>query len=167
MDLTPYLPWLKFIHIAGAISFVAGHGVSMFVAFRLRSERESARMLALLDLSGASLGIATIGLLVLLVAGIVDGIVAGYFGQLWIWIALVGLIAIGTSMTPLAVGHFNAIRAALGQRTRAMRPTDPDPVPRPIEEVVALASSNRPQQLAIVGGGGLLVILWLMTFKPF
>ena len=167
MDLTPYLPWLKFIHIVGAVAFVAGHGVSMFVAFRLRSERDPARMLALLDLSGASLGLATIGLLVLLVAGIVDGIVAGYFGQLWIWIALVGLIAIGASMTPLAIGHFNAIRAALGQRTRAMKPSDPDPTPRPIEEVIALASSNRPQQLALIGGGGLLVILWLMTFKPF
>jgi hypothetical protein len=167
MDLTQYLPWLKFIHIAGAIAFVAGHGVSMLVAFRLRSERDPARMLALLDLSAESLGLATIGLLVLLVAGIVDGIVAGYFGQLWIWIALIGLIAIGSSMTPLASGHFNAIRAALGQRTRGLKATDPDPVPQPIEDVLALASSHRPEVLAIVGGGGLLVILWLMTFKPF
>src|SRR5512141_51490 len=95
MDRTPYLPWLKFIHIAGAIAFVAGHGVSMFMAFRLRSDRDPVRMLAMLDLSAESLGLATIGLLVLLVAGIVDGIVAGYFGRLWIWIALIGLIAIG------------------------------------------------------------------------
>jgi hypothetical protein len=167
MDLTPYLPWLKFIHIAGAIAFVAGHGVSMFMALRLRSEREPTRMLAMLDLSADSLGLATIGLLALLVAGIVDGIVAGYFGRLWIWIALVGLIAIGGWMTPMAAIHFNGIRVALGQRPRRAKPGDPDPVPRPIEEVVALASSNRPQQLAIVGGGGLLVILWLMTFKPF
>jgi hypothetical protein len=137
------------------------------MALRLRSERDPVRMLAMLDLSAESLGLATIGLLVLLIAGIVDGIVAGYFGQLWIWIALIGLIAIGASMTPLASGHFNAIRSALGQRTRVMKPTDPDPTPRPIEEVVALASSNRPQVLAIVGGGGLVVILWLMTFKPF
>jgi len=166
MDLTPFLPWLKFIHIAGAIAFVAGHGVSMIMAFRLRSEREPARMLAMLDLSASSLSLATIGLLVLLVAGIVDGIVAGYFGRLWIWISLVGLFAIGGSMTPLASGHFNAIRLALGQRTRMMKPGDPDPVPRPIEDVVAMASTNRPMQLAIIGGGGLLVILWLMTFKP-
>lgn len=167
MDLTPYLPWLKFIHIAGAIAFVAGHGVSMFMAFRIRSEREPARMLAMLDLSADSLRLATIGLLVLLVAGIADGIVAGYFARLWIWIALIGLIAIGSAMTPLAIGHYNAIRQALGQRTRAMKPTDPDPVPRPIEEVVAIASTNRPIELTLIGGGGLLVILWLMTFKPF
>ena len=167
MDLTPYLPWLKFLHITGAIVFVAGHGVSMAVAFRLRQEREPARMLAMLDLSAASLGVATIGLLVLLVAGIVDGLVAGYFGRLWIWVALIGLIAIGSSMTPLASGHFNAIRAALGQRTRGMKPTDPEPTPRPTDEVMALTMSNRPQVLALIGGGGLLVILWLMTFKPF
>jgi hypothetical protein len=167
VDLTPYLPWLKFIHIAGAIAFVAGHGVSMAVAFRLKSEREPARMLALLDLSGESLGLATVGLLVLLVAGIVDGIVAGHFGHLWIWIALVGLIVIGGAMTPLAAGHFNAIRVALGQRTRMMKPGDPDPVAKPMDEVIALTSTNRPMQLTVIGAGGLVVILWLMTFKPF
>ena len=167
MDLTPYLPWLKFVHIVGAFAFVAGHGVSVAVAFRLRSERESSRMLAMLDLSASSLGIATIGLLVLLVAGIVDGVVAGYFGRLWIWVSLVLLIAIGASMTPLASGHFNAIRLALGQRTRLLKPADPDPIARPIEEVIALTSGPRPTQLAWIGGGGLVVILWLMTFKPF
>ena len=31
MDLTPYVPWIVFLHIAGAFVFVAGHGVSMFV----------------------------------------------------------------------------------------------------------------------------------------
>jgi len=167
MDLTPYLPWLRFLHIAGAIAFVAGHGVSMFMAFRLRSEREPSRMLAMLDLSSDSLVVAGIGLLVLVVSGVVDGIVAGYFGQLWIWLALIVFVAIFVAMTPLAAKHFDTIRAALGQRTRATKRGDPDPVPRPIEEVVALASGARPEQLAVIGGGGLLVILWLMTFKPF
>src|SRR5512140_2196452 len=136
MDLTPYLPWLKFLHIVGAFAFVAGHGVSMAMAMRLRSERDPARMLAMLDLSSSSLGFATIGMLVLLVAGIVDGIVGGYFGRLWIWAALILFIVTGSLMTPLASGHFNAVRAALGQRTRMLKATDPDPVPRPIDEVI-------------------------------
>ena len=167
MDLTPLLPWLKFAHILGAFTFIAGHGVSMAMALRLRNEREPARMLALLDLSAGSLGIATLGLLVLLVAGIADGIIAGWFSQGWIWTALILLVVTGAVMTPLAAGHFNAIRLALGQRPRYLKATDPDPVPRPIEEVVAMAAGPRPMQVAAIGGVGLLVILWLMTFKPF
>lgn len=167
MDLTPYLPWLKFIHIAGAFAFVAGHGVSMAMAVRLRSERDPERMRAILDLSSSSLGFATIGMLVLLVAGIVDGIVAGYFGRLWIWASLVLFVVTGSLMTPLASGHFNAVRAALGQRTRLQKATEPDPVARPIDEVVALAQGPRPTQVAAIGGGALLLLLWLMTFKPF
>lgn len=167
MDLTPYLPWLKFLHIVGAFAFVAGHGVSMAMAMRLRSERDPARMLAILDLSSSSLGFATIGMLVLLVSGIVDGVVGGYFGHLWIWAGLILFIVTGSLMTPLASGHFNAVRAALGQRTRMLNASDPDPVPRPIDDVIAMAQGPRPMQVAAIGGGALLVLLWLMTFKPF
>jgi hypothetical protein len=167
MDLTPYLLWLKFAHILGAFLFVGGHGVSMAMALRLRRERDPARMLAMLDLSSGAIGIATIGMLVLLVAGIVDGIVVGAFARLWIWAALVIFVGTGIAMTPLASGHFNAVRQALGQRTRQMKPDEPDPVARPIDEVVALAAGPRPMQVAVFGGLALLVLLWLMTFKPF
>ena len=167
MDLTPYLPWLKFAHILGAFLFVGGHGVSMAMAFRLRHEREAPRMLALLDLSAGAIGLATIGMLVLLVAGIVDGVVGGYFGLLWIWAALVIFVGTGIAMTPMASGHFNAIRQALGQRTRQMKPGEPDPVALPIDQAIALAAGPRPMQVAAIGGIALLVLLWLMTFKPF
>ena len=81
MDLTPYIKWIVFLHVAGAFMFVAGHGVSMFVVFQVRKERDRARLGALLDLSGWSLGVAGIGLLVLFLSGILAGIVLGSFGQ--------------------------------------------------------------------------------------
>ena len=167
MDLTPYLNWLKLLHIASALLFVAGHGVSMVVLFRIRHETEPSRMLALLDLSGWSLGVAGIGLLVLLVSGIVDGLVRASFGQAWIWVSLVMLVVISGVMTPMAGSYLTRLRAALGQRTRGLKPGDPDPVPLPPDAVAALARSRAPELTALVGGGGLLLILWLMTFKPF
>jgi hypothetical protein len=167
MDLVPYLGWIKFLHVVGAFLFVAGHGVSMAVAFRLRGERDGGRMLALLDLSAWSLNVATVGLLALLIAGIVDGVVGGYFGRAWIWLSLVLLIVISALMTPLIALHFGELRRALGQRTRTLKAGDPDPVPIGIDGVVALAASRRPETAALVGGIGFLVILWLMTFKPF
>jgi hypothetical protein len=167
MDLTPYLGWITFIHVAAAFVFVAGHGVTIAVAFRMRQERDPGRLLAYLDLSLWSLSLAGIGMLVLLVAGIVSGIVGGFFGAAWIWISLVLFIVIGGVMTPIGGMHFAAIRVALGQRTRGMKPTDPDPVPLPMDQVAALMETKRPELLALIGGGGFLVILWLMMFRPF
>ena len=167
MDLTPYVRWIVFLHVIGAFMFAAGHGVSMFVAFALRRERDRARMAALLDLSGTSLAVAGIGLLTVLVAGIVAGIVRGSFGSLWIWVSLVALVVIGGLMTPLGSSYFNGVRAALGQRTRNLKPADPDPVPASDAELAAILASRRPEQLLTIGGIGFVVILWLMMFRPF
>lgn len=167
MDLTPYIGWIVFLHVLGAFLFVAGHGVSMFVAFRVRAESDRTRMAALLDMSGVALAVAYVGLLLLLVAGIVGGIVLGSWSRAWIWVALALFIGIAVAMTPIGVTYFNRLRLALGQRTRNLKPTDPDPVPASDEALAALTRARNPEWLLILGGGGFLVILWLMMFKPF
>lgn len=167
MDLTPYIPWIRFLHVAGVFAFVAGHGVSMFVAFQLRKERDRARLGALVDLSGWSLGVAGIGLLVLFLSGILAGIVLGSFGKWWIWISFAFLVVVAGAMTPVGGKYFMGIRVALGQRTRGLKPADPDPVPASDTELEALLVSRSPETLLLLGGGGFLVILWLMMFRPF
>ena len=167
MDLTPYLGWIVFIHVVGVFLFVAGHGVSIAVAYRIRPERDRGRLLAYLDLSAWSLNLAGIGLLVLLVAGIVAGIVAGDFGHAWLWVSIVLFVVIGGLMTPFGGIPLGKIRYALGQRTRGMKSTDPDPVPLPNDQVAAMLDALRPNTLALIGGGGFLVILYLMMFRPF
>lgn len=166
MDLTPYLPWIVFVHVAAAFIFVAGHGVTMYVAFAVRREKDRARMASLLDISSWALGSAGIGMLVVLVAGILAGVVAGSWNRAWIWVSLVLFITIGIAMTPIGGAWFNKLRVALGQRTRALKPTDPDPVPVSDDELAALQASNVPETLLAIGGGGFLVILFLMMFKP-
>jgi hypothetical protein len=167
MDLTPYIRWIIFVHVLAAFVFAAGHGVSLFVAFRVRRERDRARIGALLDASSMALGAAYVGLIVLLVAGILAGVVLQSFGRWWIWVALVALVAIGVAMTPLGIGHFNRIRIGIGQRTRDLKDVDPDPVPATDTELAAILASSRPEQLLLVGGVGFVVILWLMMFRPF
>ena len=167
MDLTPYVRWIVFLHVLGAFMFVAGHGVSMFVVFQVRRERDRGRLGALLDLSGWSLGVAGIGLLVLLASGILAGIVLGSFGRLWIWIALVLLVVIGGLMTPVGGAYLRALRAALGEAPRGAKPGDAPPVPATDEELAAMQASNRPETLLMLGAGGFVIILWLMMFRPF
>jgi hypothetical protein len=167
MDLTPYVRWIVFLHVLGAFMFAAGHGVSMFVAFAVRREQHRARIAALLDVSRLSLLFAGLGMLVLLVAGIVAGLVLGSFGRLWIWASLVLFVVIFLLMTPLGAFYFTRIRTALGERPRGSKPGDPDPVPVSDAELAALLDSRRPELLVLVGGGGFAVILYLMYFRPF
>ena len=167
MDLTPFLGWIVFLHVVGAFIFVAGHGVSIAMIFRIRAERDPARLRAYLDLSAWSLNLAGIGLLLILVFGIIAGIDAGSFGHAWIWVSLVLFIVIGGLMTPLGGIPLSNIRVALGQRTRGMKADQPDPEPLPIDQVAAMLAALRPDLLAAIGGGGFVVILYLMMFKPF
>jgi len=167
MDFTPYIGWIVFLHVLGAFMFVAGHGVSMFVVFQVRRETDRAKLTALLDLSGWSLGVAGIGLLVLFVSGIVAGIVEGAWGQMWLWTSLALFIVIGILMTPVGGTYLRNLRLAVGQPPRNAKPGDPPPVLATDAELAAMQASQRPELLLLLGAGGFVVILWLMMFKPF
>src|SRR5712691_11801215 len=107
MDLGPFLVWLKFIHILGALGLVLAHGASAAVAFKLRSERDRARIGALVDLSNAYLNSFYLAFTVVLIAGILTGIAGGYWtsGQLWTWAALVLFFVIAVGMYVLATPY--------------------------------------------------------------
>jgi uncharacterized membrane protein len=167
MDLTPYIPAIVFLHIVGAFMFVAGHGVSVFVVFQARKEHDRARLAALLDLSGWSLAVAGIGLLVLLVSGITAGIVLQSWSRGWIWVALALFVVVAILMTPIGGNYLRGLRMAIGQRPRNAKPGEPDPVPVSDGELAALQASRAPELLLLVGAGGFLIILWLMRFRPF
>jgi hypothetical protein len=89
-----WYPWIKLLHVVGGFGFVLAHGASAFAAIRIRSEREPARVAALLDLSGASIGVMYISLLVLLAAGIAAGFIGSFWGEAWIWVAIGVLVVV-------------------------------------------------------------------------
>jgi MFS family permease len=162
-----FFPWVVFIHVAAAFLFVLGHGVSMSVSYRIRKERDPARIRALLELSGGSLGLVYVSLLTLLIAGIVAGVMAGAFGRGWVWVSLVVLVVIIALMYGLASRYYGRVREAVGMRAYQTAKDGPDPTPASAEELAALLDTRRPDAIALVGLVGLLVLLWLMIFKPF
>ena len=164
MDLTRLF---VFLHVLGAFMFAAGHGVSMFVVFQARKEKDRSRLAALLDLSGWSLAVAGIGLLVILISGVVAGLMLGSFGRLWIWVSLALFLVIGIAMTPIGGTYLRNLRVAIGQRPRNAKPDDPDPVPVSDGELAALQASRRPELLLAIGAGGFVAIVYLMMFRPF
>jgi hypothetical protein len=159
--------WIVLLHVAGAFIFVIAHGASVWVVNAVAREKDARRIGALADLSSFSLTAAYVGLLLLLVGGIWAGIYNDWFRFGWIWTALVLFVVVAVAMYMVATPFFKRLRIALGQRTMGMPKDAPEPTPAPDSEIVAIAASAPTLILNLVGGVGLLVILWLMVVKPF
>jgi hypothetical protein len=65
--------WLVVVHLVGLVVFAVCHGVSVFVAFRIRGSRDRSLVLELLALSQRANQFAYLGLLLLIVGGIGAG----------------------------------------------------------------------------------------------
>ena len=159
-------PWLVFAHVLGAFTFVLAHGVSMFVALKVRGERDRARVGALLDLSKSAVVIAAFAVLFLLVTGIIAGFAGDWWGQRWIWTSIAILVLLWGYMSFRGTRYLDAVRHALGSigiyDKKGTEPPPADPA-----AAAALLASSRALELATVGGIGLVAILYLMVFKPF
>lgn len=159
--------WLVFAHVLGGFGFVLGHGVSAHVAIALRRERDPGRVAALLDLSGMSLTAVYVSLLVLLAAGIAAGFVGDHWGRLWIWAAIGVLVVMFAFMYAIATPYYAGLRRGVGQKAYGDKKDAAPPEPLGAAELAARLDSARPYWLAVIGGIGLAVILWLMVMKPF
>jgi hypothetical protein len=159
--------WIVLLHIVGAFVFVLSHGVAVFVAYELPKQRDSGRIVALLDVSGTSLNGAYLGLLLLLIGGIWAGIYRDWFKSTWIWAALVVFVLITVVMYLVATPYFKRLRIAVGQRAMGYPKDAPHPTPLAEAEILAIAAKSPVAVLSAVGFGGLLIILWLMVLKPF
>jgi Na+/melibiose symporter-like transporter len=157
--------WWVYLHIVGAFAFVFGHGASGLAAFRIRATRDPAQIRTLLDLSSMALGLTYVGLLLLLIGGIAAGIAGEHFSRGWIWAAVVLLVLIIVAMYAMATPFYGQLRVAAGVRAKDPK-VDPNPVVSQ-PDIDALAGSNRPLVLLVIGGIGILLILWLMVLKPF
>lgn len=148
-----------FIHVAGVFGFLMAHGVSVYVTFRLRHERVPARVNQLLELSSSSIGFMWNSMGILLLGGIAAGFTGHFWGQGWIWAAILALVATTAGMYGVATGwaaRLRTISAAMTEGTEAVTQ----------EQFEGLLRSRRPFTIAAVGFAGLLVILYLMIFKP-
>lgn len=152
--------WWVFLHILGVFGFLLGHGVSVGVTFRLRRERDPGRVNALLELSGSSLIIFFYGLLVLVVAGVVAGFLGKWWDEGWIWTALGVLVGISVAMSVLARPYYKRVRLVAEAMASGSEAVTED-------QFVAILRSPLPLVIAAIGFAGLLVLLWLMMFKPF
>ena len=151
--------WWVWLHIAGAFGFAMAHGVSAYVTLRLPKERDPVRVGQLLELSASSVGYMWNAIGVLLIGGIAAGFTGHFWGQAWIWAAIVVLIAVIAAMYGMATTwatRLRTISTAMVEGTEAVSS----------EQYEEILRSRRPHAIAAVGFVGILVLLWLMIFKP-
>jgi hypothetical protein len=159
--------WVVYLHILGALVFFMAHGASAVMAFRLRHERDRARICAILDLSSAARPAMYVSLLVLLLAGITAGIMGGWFLRGWIWasIVLMAVLFVGTMI--YAIRFYVPIRKAVGLPYRDGGEDVPVGTAASDDEIAALIQRTNPMLLTGFSMPIIAVILWLMVFKPF
>jgi uncharacterized membrane protein len=99
-------------------------------------------------------------MLLLLAGGIVAGFQGHWWGQKWIWTALIVLVVTSVVMGIIATPYYRRLgfvaRAKAGGSTAVSD-----------EQFAAILSSSVPFVLAAVGFGAIIFILYLMVFKPW
>ena len=139
--------WILFIHIASVLGLLLVHPVT--VAFHLKDERDDTRIRELLEVSEAASSLRWIFFWLTLLSGLVLGVMGSWWGSAWIWAAIVIFVLIGVVMNRYG-----------GRMIDRIADTRDD------AEMERLLSGFRPSILAVTGTGGLLLILYLMLFKP-
>jgi len=159
--------WILWTHLISIFGFLSAHGGSSLAIFSIRKTRETERLRALLEMSRLSVLISYVFILLVLATGVTLGFLGGFWTQLWIWTAIVVAFVMMALMYRLGTARFNSVRKAVGLAYYQGRKKQP---PSQVADAAALGellSSTRPVELSAVGVAGLLIIAWLMVFKPF
>lgn len=150
--------WFVLLHLVGLVIFSAMHGVSMAVSFWIRSQTERATIATLLALSSRAVQVAYLGLILLGVGGLGAAANVGWLTSSWVVASYIVLAVVVVAMYAVAAPYYYGLRGAMAGEKGAP----------PIDdvEVRARLASKRPEALAIIGGLGLLALVWLMVMKP-
>jgi hypothetical protein len=155
--------WLVLLHLVGVFGFLLAHGVSSFVVFRVRAQRDVTALRTLLSLSMTAGGVTFVSLLVLLAGGVSAAFVGGLWSHGWPWAALGVLVVVWGAMSAQVGPAMRRLRVAVG----ILGPGKGMGAPGTPEEIAAAQARVRPAISAAVGGVGLVALLWLMVIKPF
>jgi MFS family permease len=157
--------WLVFLHVLGIFGFLIAHGASASVFFALKKERNPEHICTLLQLSSGAALIMLISLLTLFISGIIAGFLGHWWRYGWIWLSQALLIGIYAGMSLMGTRILNEIRMGIGLPSAYGQPPRPERLNA--EELNARLNQIHPYRLTLIGFGGLVVIAWLMMFKPF
>jgi hypothetical protein len=150
------------LHLAGVSAFLIVHGVQMWMMFALRpSFPDRARIFDRAEISRRATLPMYVSLAVLLVFGVIAGLAGEWFtgNAAWLWGSIVVLLIVTGLMSVVATGFMRRVREGTTQWADGSYSLSD-------EELEALLDGPQAALSSAIGGVGLLVILFLMVFKP-
>ena|ERR1700752_218494 len=155
--------WVVFLHVTVIFIFLIQHAAEIIVTFKLREQKEPDGIFAtysfMLKNNSRNLRI-TYSLIIL--TGAVAGFMSVWWRQGWMWSALGVMILIWIIMVRFGGNYLTAVDAITDQ---ALKNKDDESA---IEKFRRdLKSRREPEIMTITSVMGMLIILWLMMFKPF
>lgn len=151
--------WLVFVHLVGFALFLLMHGVSLWVAFRVRRTTDPGLARELLALSARGNQAMYIGLLLLGIGGLGAAANAGLLSAGWVIASYIVLAIVFIAMYAIGAGFYYPLREALAAPDGAAAIDG--------TELTRRLDNRRPELLAGIGLGGLGILVWLMVLKPF
>jgi hypothetical protein len=159
--------WMIYAHIAGVLGFFMMQGGTLSAMFRLRQEDDPERIAALLSLARLASRWSILPLLIIVLSGATLGFIGRWWGYTWIWLALGLLVLLASLGFTISRAYGERIRANL--RVEFGNPsitTRFDPSLK-TDQIKSILASGHPTWLALISAAGLMLLLWLMIFKPF
>jgi plastocyanin len=145
--------------VASVLWFIGAHGASMVMLFRLRKERDPAKIDTYLQLSATSSRAMYLALGAVVSSGVIAAFVGHWWGYGWIWAAIGVLIATTVAMQAMARPYYRRV----GTIARAMAGGSQAVTPEQFDRVLR---EPRPWTVAGIGVAAVGVLLYLMIFKP-
>ncbi len=154
--------WILYLHLLSILTFLAAHGITIGTVFKLRRENNPEENKTLLNLSRESLRLASVALITILITGITLGFLGGWWSQRWIWAALTTFIVGYALMSAFGTRSYDRARLNLGIKTFYNQKGK-----QAGQQTNTVLTPSNFMTLILLGGSGLIFILWLMLFKPF
>jgi len=153
--------WLL-LHLTGVSVFLIVHGVQIWMMLALKPcYPDRARIFDRAEISRRATLPMYLSLGVLLVFGVIAGIADDWFSRnaAWLWASIVVLLVVTALMSAIATSFMRSVREATTQWADGSYTLDD-------EQLKALLDGPQVALSTAVGGVGLMVILWLMVYKP-
>ena len=154
-----YRLWV-FVHLVGVVGFLVTHGVSMWALFAVRAvDEDRDRILDWCETSKRTTMPMYISFGLLLLGGVAAGIDGALFADWWLLGSLLLLLVLTALMSVVASPHMKRLREGCTRWADGTYTMSDDEL---------RAALEGPATTITVASGsiGLLVILYLMVFKP-
>ena len=162
-----FFRWLVFLHVLSAITFFLSHGAAAAMVFKVRSETDSTRIRAMLDLAVSTFPLYMLSFLIMGLTGLAMPFIIHIWHRIWIWLSIILILFVAGWMFAINEKQFKQLRRLVGLPYMQGKKEYPAEPPASPEDVEKFLKTINPISWVVVGYGIPAFVLWMMIFKPF